>query len=284
MSYNFSRNSTYARDNNGLSVDQIARVAPSVLATEAHESRGTRYAYIPSMDVIRGLQGEGFLAVEARQTRCRDEGKREHTKHMVRMRHPSALGAQVGDSFPEVILVNSHDGTSSYQLMSGVYRLVCSNGMVVAQGTGEEVKVRHSGNVINEVIEGSFRVLDGMRLVTEHIKEFGSIQVTEPEKALLAETAAEIRWGRDEETGNLLAPIYEPTQLIRPRRWDDRKSDLWTVFNTIQENVVKGGVQGMSASGRRNRTREISGVDQNVKVNRALWAMAERFAELKLAA
>lgn len=281
--YGKSSNQSSFRSDSPLSNDTIARYAPSVLAESAHESRGDRYAFIPTIEVLDGLRANGFQPFEVRQTKVRDQGKREHTKHLVRLRHADHIVSNVGQEVPEIVLLNSHDGSSSYQLLSGFFRFVCSNGLIAGDVT-DDIRIRHTGRVVDDVIEGSFHVLDNLKEIGERVETYKSISLTTPEKLLLAEAAAELRWGRDQETGNLLAPIHSADQLIRPRRWDDRKDDLWTTFNTVQEHLIQGGVTGRSANGRRTRTREVGGVNENVKLNRALWTLADRFAELKLAA
>jgi hypothetical protein len=259
------------RSDRALTNDQIARYAPSILATEAHASRGERYAFIPTIDVLDGLRAEGFQPFEVRQTKVRDVGRREHTKHMVRLRHANALHA-VGTEVPEIILINSHDGSSSYQLLSGIFRMVCSNGLI-AGDVHNDVRVRHTGNVVNDVIEGSFEVLQNLQQVTGSIDAMRAVDLTDAEQRLLAAGAIELRWGDE-------SPV-KPQQLITPRRYEDNKSDLWTTFNRIQENLVKGGVRGRSATGRRTTTREVGGVNENVKLNRALWQLAEGMRQLK---
>ena len=155
------------------------------MAAEAHESRGERYAFVPTLAVIDGLRAEGFQPYEVRQTRCRDLDKREHTKHLVRLRHSGST--HLDGNYPEIVLVNSHDGTSSYQLLSGIFRMVCSNGLI-AGDICDDVRIRHSGNLVEEVIEGSFRVLDNLKLVGEHIDQYKAIEVSRPEQLLLADT------------------------------------------------------------------------------------------------
>ena len=76
------------------------------------------------------------------------------------------------------------------------------------------------------------------------------------------------------------APITE-AQVLMPRRVDDRGSDLWSTFNRIQENLVKGGLNGRNTRGRRQSTRPVQGIDQNVRLNRALWMLAEEMRKLK---
>lgn len=256
-----------------LSDEQINSVAPSVFATEKHESRGARYAFIDTRAVLAGLRREGFQPYEVRQTKVRDEGKREHTKHLIRMRHPHAKALANGDA-PEIILLNSHDGSSSYRLISGWFRMVCSNGLV-AGDIQNDIKVRHSGKVVDNVIEGAFRVVDELSLVGERVEEMRSVGLGRDEHLILAEAARQIRWnGADN------IPVEAPS-LIVPKRLEDRPNDLWTGFNVIQENVMKGGVAGRTATNRNTTTRAVQGVTENVRINRALWQMAEAFSGLK---
>ena len=270
--YRFATSSNQAafRSNSPLSNDQIARYAPSVLATEAHSSRGERYRFIPTIDVLDGLRREGFQPFEVRQTRVRDQSRREFTKHMVRLRHADSITTQ--GEVPEIVLLNSHDGTSSYQLLAGFFRMVCSNGLI-AGNVCEDVRVRHSGRVVNDVIEGSFRVLDEVQTAAARIETYKSIELKPEEQLLLANSALQLRW--DDQ-----APVTAQG-VLQARRWEDRKGDLWTTFNRIQENLVRGGVSGRGATGRRMTTREVAGVNENVKLNRALWSLADGMAQLK---
>lgn len=279
INYGRGRQTTF-RSDTPLTRDQIVRYAPSVLAAEAHESRGERYAFIPTAHVLDGLAREGFLPFEVRQTRVRDSSKREHTKHLVRLRHVTDINNKVvGSEIPEVVLVNSHDGSSSYQLIAGIFRLICSNGLI-AGDICNDIRIRHSGNVVDDVIEGSFRVLDNIKEVESRIDTYKAINLSEREQTAFAEAAADLRWGRDE-NGNLESPILNVNYLNRPLRFDDRGGDLWRTFNRVQENLIKGGVPGRSSSNRRTRTREVSGVNENVKLNRALWTLADRLAQFK---
>jgi hypothetical protein len=271
--YHFGRSSNQAayRSNTPLSNDQIAHYAPSVLAAEAHESRGDRYAFIPTIQVIDGLRSEGFQPYEVRQTRVRDAGKREHTKHLVRLRHASAVGES---EVPEIILVNSHDGTSSYQILSGVFRFVCSNGLI-AGNVHDDIRVRHTGRVLGDVIDASWRVMDAAKDVAKRIETYKSIGLTQDEKQVFAGAALQLRWDEG------AAPVAA-SSILRPHRHQDFKDDLWTTFNRVQENLINGGVRGRSATGRNISTRAVGGVNENIKLNKALWSLADGLASLKL--
>lgn len=254
-----------------LSNEQIARVAPSVMASAAHESRSDRYTYIPTVHVLDALRREGFEPFAAYQGRTRDESRREFTKHMVRLRHAGQID-QRGDSVNEIILLNSHDGTSSYQMLAGCFRFVCANGLVIGD-TSHDVRVRHSGDVVGNVIEGAYSVLEHFDQVTEARERMQSIQLDAGEQ--LAFSRAALRLKYDD-----AAPITAE-QLNRPRRMDDRAGDLWQTFNRTQEALVRGGLPGRSANGNRTRTRAITGISENVAMNRALWTLADEMAKLK---
>ena len=271
--YARSANQTSFRSNAPLSNEQIAQYAPSVLAETAHESRGERYTFIPTIQVLDGLRNEGFQPFEVRQTRVKDQSRREFTKHMVRLRHATSIEAAVGEEVPEIVLINSHDGSSSYQLLAGFFRMVCSNGLI-AGDICNDIRVRHSGNVIDDVIEGSFRVLDNVEEIGSRIQTYKSISLRPEEQTLFANAALQLRWDEGK------APV-EADRVLRARRWDDRKDDLWTTFNRVQENLVKGGVAGRASTGRRLTTRAVGGVTENVKLNRALWTLADGLAQLK---
>jgi len=265
-------NSVQYRSTAPLSDEQIMRVAPSVFAEEAHASRSDRYTYIPTIDVIRGLRKEGFEPFMVAQGRTRIPGKAEFTKHMLRMRHASQINT--GEA-QEIILINSHDGTSSYQLLAGEFVFVCCNGLVTGNKMAD-IRIRHKGDIVSDVIQGAYDVIDGFGLIREVKGEMKSITLSRPEQQLFAETALSLKY--DGET----API-QPAQLLRPRRMEDADDTLWKTFNRVQENVIRGGLAGHNANGRRVRTREVTAIDSDLKLNRALWTLAEKMAELKQA-
>ena len=268
-----------------LSDEDIRRLAPSALATGAHESRSARYAYIPTAEVIAAMRANGFLPMAAAQARARDAGRAGHAKHMLRFRHADArplAERRVGQAFPEIVLLNSHDGTSAYRVMSGVFRLICLNGMVVADRRGAEVRVPHKGDVVRRVVEGGHAVLDDARRALDAAEAWRGVTLSRDEQRAFGEAARLLRFGDGE--GNAATPIA-PERLLAPRRAEDAGDDLWRVFNRVQENVIRGGLTawGRDARGRPRRvtSREVTGIDGDVRLNRALWQLAERMAEIK---
>ena len=265
------------RSNSPLTDEQIRAVAPSIFATDAHHSRSERYSFVPTLDVLAGLRKEGFQPFMVGQSRTRVADKREFTKHMIRLRHASQINEGEAN---EIILINSHDGTSSYQMLAGMFRFVCMNGLVCGD-VSSDIRVRHKGNIVDDVIEGAFSVVDSFKQIEDRRDTFKALTLTGREQELFAGAALLTKYEPDEVTG---ATPIQASQILRPRRYDDNGNDLWSVFNRTQENLIKGGLRGRTATNRRTTTREVAGIDQNVKVNRALWTLAESMAALKAAA
>ena len=268
----FGRNQHVLRSSSPLSDEQIMSVAPSIFSEAKHASRSDRYTCIPTIDVLRGLKKEGFSPFMVCQTNTRDSDKRDSAKHMIRLRHADQINASESK---EVILLNSHDGSSSYQMLAGVFRFVCSNGMVCGD-VQNDVRIRHTGDVIDNVIEGAFRVVEDFELVDGQMNGMKALTLNDGEQAAFAREALALKY----DTELTPAPITEE-QLLRPKRTADRAGDLWTTFNRIQEGVLRGGLMGRSATGQRVTTREVKGINQNIKLNRALWVLAEEMRKLK---
>jgi len=263
-----------------LTEDELFKLVPSVFATEPHSSRSERFQAIPTIEVIRELAKEGYGVVGGQQAVTRVEGKAPFTKHLLRIRKmDSAVKYSVGDTVAEMRLKNANDGTAGYDLMSALFRIACLNSMVAMKEQLDSLKIRHTGkDIIPRVIDGTFTVVENSKLALAAPEQWSQIKLDREESLLLAQAARDIRFGED-------API-EPIALLTARRREDAdRTNLWTNFNVIQENVIRGGLHGVKVDAnnrRRNVTsRAINGIDQDTKLNRALWTLASKMAELK---
>lgn len=268
----FGRNSSVLNGGTDpLTNDQMFKIAPSIFAEEKHGSRSERYTYIPTIDVLEGLKKEGFDPFFVAQSKSRIEGKSEFTKHMIRLRHQNNL---INEEVQEIILINSHDGTSSYQMLAGCFRFVCTNGMVTGDIV-EDIRVKHRGNIVHDVIDAAYTIVDGFGEVQGSINDMKSIDLKPREAEIFAKAALGLKYDDDK------API-EADKLLIPHRWEDRENkSIWTNFNVIQENLIRGGQRGRSSNGNRTTTRAVQSIDNNVKLNRSLWILADEMARLK---
>jgi hypothetical protein len=258
--------------NVALSDEALRRNAPSIFATEPYHQCSNRYRFIPTIDVINGLRENGFSPVKAMQSRCRIPDKREFTKHMIRFRQQKDLENVEGQEIFEIVLINSHDRTSSYQLMLGIFRLVCSNGLIVGD-TFSKIKTIHAGNrnLKQDVIDASYEIIENAPNVIETVNNWKGLLLPAPAQEAFAKSALEL---------NPSSIEIEPKSLLRSRRLEDRPNEkgernLWNTFNVIQENFIKGHVYGRNKKGNLRRTRAIKAVTADVKLNKALWRLTE---------
>jgi hypothetical protein len=251
LASSFGRNATVLRSPLPLSDEQIVAVAPSIFARHKHTSCSDRYTYIPTIDLLRGLRAEGFLPFMVCQTRSRDGSKRAHAKHMLRLRHASQID---GDEANEIILLNSHDGTSSYQMLAGAFRYVCQNGMVCG-ATISDVRVRHQGDIVGDVIDGAFRVLDyfeqingqkdGMKALTLNAGEQAAFARAAQSRASTPKSNSTARYGYSQRNcANL-----KRNAARRPPTggWLKRVCRAWHV--TMQAEVLQPGVRRSEGQG-----------------------------------
>jgi hypothetical protein len=285
----FGHQSRVLRTDTPLSEDQMRCAAPSVFAAGKHASRSARYTYIPTIEVLRGLRREGFEPFMVAQGASRIEGKAEFTKHLIRLRH---VGGEAGTAMSrpeanEIILINSHDGASSYQLLAGIFRFVCCNGLVVGS-VANDIRIAHKGRILGEVIEGAFRVLDDFAAVNDATERMKALELQPDEERAFATAALALRYDqrseRDERGEGSDEPPPAPItaeQLMEARRPEDRGHSLWTVFQRLQENTLRGGQPGRSAQGKRLHTRPVASIDRSVRLNRALWVLAKEMRKLK---
>jgi len=265
-----------SRNGMPLDLDAIARACPSVLAEDRHASRSERYTFISTNDLMRGLAKEGFHPHSIMQAGSKDEGKRGFTKHLIRFRPETAVRNINGSTY-EVCLLNSHDGTTSEKMFGGFFRFACKNGSIFFDGEATEVRVPHTGNVLHKVIEGAYTVLGQANLAIEHVENFQSLPLSTDEQIAFATAARALRF-EDEHS-------VRAEQLLQTRRVEDRPNDLWTCFNRVQENVIRGGLgytQTNEETGRitHRQSQPIRSVDGDVKLNRALWVLAEEMAKI----
>lgn len=263
-------------DSSELSNKQLLTLAPSIFAKHPWEGVSPRYTFIPTIGVVNALRESGFVPVRAAQSRTRIAGKAPFTKHMIRFRHLDDVAKEKGADLIEVVLSNAHDRSGAYVLDAGMFRLICSNGMVVHSANLGSVHILHSGNVMEEVLRASKAIITHVPVIRRQVDTWRGITLSEAQRSTFAEAALICRYGLDDK-GRLNSPII-PAQLLEPRRPTDKGNNLWITTNVIQENIMRGELPGRSALGRASRTRGITSVNAELDMNRSLWAMAEAIA------
>lgn len=249
-----------------LTLEDVRERAPAVFAPSAHERTSSKYTFIPTERLMFGLMHAGFVPVDARQTHTR-RASPLHARHVVRLRRRFET-VQLKDAVPEVVFLNSHDGTSAYQLRVGLFRVVCTNGLIVSRGAFPGICVPHRGDVVHEVIAAALQIAERFDELATQVERMEARQLLKDEQIAFAERALALRYPNVADSG------MQPSQLLTVRRVEDLGDDLWTTFNKVQENLVRGGLSRRAASGRLTRTRRITAIREDVRLNTRLWDLA----------
>ena len=254
-----------------LTDDMIRAEAPSVFATERHPKMGERYAFISTAQVLHALRAEGFQPVRAQQAGSRESARAGFTRHVITFRQADAP-LIAGEHIPEIVLMNAHDGSAAYRLMVGCFRVVCSNGLIVAEKSLAAIRVAHVGTrTIAEVVAGTHKLVAALPAVLGQVEDWRSTMLPMEQRLAYARAALAIRYP------DRPSPI-EPQQLLGVRRLEDGSADLWITFNRVQEHLVRGGLRGQLPSGRKATTRPVQAVSTSMNLNRALWALTAETA------
>jgi len=219
-----------ARAFKALSSDDLRRYAPSVFAEHARPGVSSRYTFVSTQQVVALLGAEGWEPVKASEQRVRLEDRIGFQMHEIRFARRADLepGAfQVGSARAEMILQNAHDGTRAYRIDAGLYRLVCRNGLTVADADFAHVSIRHMDVSAEAFARAARSVAENTPRVLEVIAKWQAMSLPQAARVEFARRAAALRWDADQPVMKLLSP----EKLLTPVRYGDAATDLWTTFN-----------------------------------------------------
>ena len=271
-----------ASHNGILSDADILARAPAVFAEDKAERLTDRYASLKTSDLLPVLRDYGYHPVQAAQKRAR-KGKQEHTAHLLAFSRAGDIGGDAGVR-SEVLVYNSHNGTSGVKLMAGAYRFVCSNGIV--RGDGHNVSIRHTHKAMQDFEAMLRRIIEGVPAMMANIDALRDRRMSNDEAYAFAKQAVELRWDSIENayTPSYVLPdtpingTYADATTIRQalahHRAEDNFSDAWSVFNRVQENVLRGNVfvKSITDKGMRERkARPLASIQEHVSVNQKMF-------------
>lgn len=263
---------TQQRSDTGFNLDQLREIAPSIFAEEPAAKVSDRYGFVPTVSVVEELGNRGLVPVFAGQTLSRAEDDRPFAKHLIRFR-PQYAPTIAGQSLPEVVLMNSHDGSSGFKLWAGIFRMVCCNGMIISDSVMGQLSVTHRSNAAEIVGDRSIEFMGKIDHMEERVQRFMDRILAPTEQSWLAEQAAQLRWGNERPAG------LDNGALLVARRFDDAGDSLWTTLNRIQENIMKGGVN-LNRPRRQSSTRVLRSVGDDARINSKLWEAADSLIEV----
>lgn len=262
-----------------LSNDQIINLAPAAGATAPHHKVSSKYSFVPTIQAVDLLRSVGWTPVDAKQSSVRLAERDGFQRHIIRFQMDSLIYRN--EERVDLVMYNSHDTGCAFNLIASIWRKVCGNGLMVASNLFN-FSHKHIGFDGQAFIDSAYKIADGAGEIAKQVDDLKLIELTPDERGIFARAAHQLVYPEPTE-----APIA-PDRLLRERRYDDKGKDLWSTFNVVQENLIKGGLRGRKrdANGRmrNSTTRQVKSIDRDVKLNKALWTLTEEMSRLKQAA
>ena len=262
-----------------LEDNEIKYLAPVAFKSEmstqevANLGLSHHYSFVPTMNVVRDLQTMGWDCVDAKQVKSRKKSTNGYQKHMLTFEHPKYKVEGV-EEYPQLLLTNSHDGGNAFQLSAGIFRLVCSNGLVIKTedyGTQRLIHKGYSFEAVQEMVEGFIATIDE---TMTRITAMKRTKLNEDQMIEFAKQAALLRFTSKSYNEENIDKVVYIDELLDATRKEDNGNAVWEVFNRVQERLVGGNYHYKGTKDKPRKARPIKNFQQNFEVNKKLSELA----------
>ena len=265
--------------NNFLTNEDIARVCPMALKDmPTNPNVSNKYVHANTMTVINDLAKLGWYPVQAKQCRNKKGSAGVRSFHLIAFQNPNVKILKDGEveAYPRIILTNSHDGYNSFKFMVGLFRLVCSNGLILCDNEMVNMSIRHINynfEELRKIVATSIEQVPSIVMTMNKMKE---VKLNEEQKITLATEVMKIRKGIED---NVKVEIDKETiqDILSPVREEDKGDDLWSVFNVCQEKMIKGGFRSTTRGNKTRKQRGITSIKKDMDFNQKLWGVASQY-------
>ncbi len=231
-----------------------------------------RYKFIPTTEVVNILEDNGWRPTEIKEVKARKAKTKGYQKHLIRFsRQYSTQKWGVKESRPEIVLSNSHDGLNAFELMGGIYELVCSNGLIVARESYGYYYIPHRGFAPSLVMNALNGLLRDFPLILDSRERMLSTLLTKGEQTKFARRVIKSLYGDKYQ--------MKATELLTVRHEAQKEPNLWNTLNVVQENALNGHTYKVNKeTGRNRKSKAITSIGDNLRINQMIWSVAEAFA------
>ena len=248
---------------------EIKNRAKSIFTETGAPNVSEKYAHISTEKIIDDMALLGWGVVDAKEVKARkDIG---FQKHLVVFRNNDIqITSEDGDNvFPQILLTNSHDGKNAFTFTAGLFRMICENGLVVSSREFENMKIRHYGYTFEELQDVIKTMVEKLPLTVESLNKFRSIELGQEQMLEFAKKALSTRFNEDE----LEHIKIDLVDLLTPTRKEDQGSDLWSVYNVVQEKLVHG-MFNYQYGNKSRKARKIKNFNKDLELNEKLYGLA----------
>jgi len=259
---------------NQLSLQEIRTMAPQAFAETAKPGVSEKYAFLPTSRIIEDMDRLGWKVSAARAGKYRNADNKGYGNHYIGFFHPEIFIKDAEgniEAYPQVVVFNSHTGRGSFRFEMGIFRIVCSNGLVIKSSDMGSFQLKHKGYTFEELQYLINAAVERMPEIAGKINDFGLKIMSPAEQRGFAKAAFALRSDR-QLTAN------ELEDFLAPRRREDEGDSLWLVLNRIQESVIRGGsLAEPKVKKGKKAFKGIKNIHRDFKINQELWALAESY-------
>ena len=243
-------------------IEQIKAIAPSVFTTEKASHLSEKYIQTPTIKVVEDLMNLGWEVTKVQEVKSRKY--KGFQKHLIMFRNPDITikGANGDDAQPQILLTNSHDGKAAFNFRVGIFRFVCSNGLVISDADFGVMSIRHLNYTFESLQAKVAEMIGKLPKLVNKINTFKAKELTEEQMTDFATKASQLR---TKKRVNIM-------DVLTPTRAEDQGNDLWVVFNRVQEKILGGSY---TSGGR--KARSVKNFQQDIKLNEQLFELAESY-------
>ena len=261
---------------NDKEIEHLCPVAFKSTMTKAEIKKlglSDHYSFVPTMNVVNDLRALGYEVVDAKQVKARKKSTNGYQKHMITFEHPK-YKVEGKEEYPQILLTNSHDGGNAFTLSAGIFRLVCSNGLVIKTEDYGSARLVHKGYSFEAVqkLVKEFEVT--VAEVLDKITEMKKVQLTKDQQIEFAKQAALLRFKSKSYNEDNIEKVVNIDDLLNVERKEDAGNGLYEVFNRVQESLINGKYTYLGTKDKPRKARPIKNFKQNIEVNKKLSELA----------
>ena len=273
------------KNHQALSDDDIKLVCPVAFKSTMTQKEITKlglskhYSFVPTMNVVNDLRALGYDVVDAKQVKARKKSTNGYQKHMLTFEHPK-YKVEGKEEYPQILLTNSHDGGNAFTLSAGIFRLVCSNGLVIKTEDYGSARLVHKGYSFEAVQKLVKEFEETVSEVLNKITEMKKVELTKEQQIEFAKKAALLRFTAKSYNEDNIADVVSIDDLLNVERKEDAGNGLYEVFNRVQESLIQGKYLYATNGkvdrqvGKARKARPIKNFKQSIEVNKKLSALA----------
>tara|TARA_Y100000389_G_scaffold95299_1_gene91973 strand:- start:335 stop:1144 length:810 start_codon:yes stop_codon:yes gene_type:complete len=255
-----------------LNKKELSEIAPSIFTMIPSSEVSDKYTHIPTEKVIDDMELLGWKPVDAKEVKARTKSTQGVQKHMIVFRNNDVvINGDDGDTvFPQILMTNSHDGKNAFQFTAGLFRMICENGLVIADTEFEDIKMRHMGYTFEDLQDLIKDMVEKLPLTVDSMNKMKAVELEEEQMFNLAKDLLNIRVDGTENT----YPDEAIGEVLNIQRKKDEGNGLWEVFNRIQENIIEGNFEYITKGGKKRQARVIKNFKQDMDVNKKMFSKA----------